>query len=108
VDTTVPEDEDLARWLDEVERRRDPSHQRSWPPSRWRAVVTGARLRVEETQEYRKRHELEPWLARSGCTGDAAAEVREAFATAPDAIKKAYLVDDVSFTDTKLCLRATK
>lgn len=108
VDTTVPEDETLARWLDDVERRRDPSHQRSWPPSRWRAVVSGARLRVDETQAYRKRHELEPWLARSGCTGDAADEVRETFATAPDAAKAAYLIDDVSYTDTKICLRATK
>ena len=108
VDTTVPEDEALARWLDDVERRRDPSHQRSWPPSRWRAVVSGARLRVEETQTYRKRHELEPWLARSGCTGAAAEEVREAFANAPDAARQAFLVDDMSYTDTKLCLRALR
>ncbi|HEV2891396.1 MAG TPA: class I SAM-dependent methyltransferase [Frankiaceae bacterium] len=108
VDTTVPEDDDLARWLDDVERRRDPSHQRSWPPSRWRAVVSGARLRVEETQAYRKRHELEPWLARSGCVGDAAEDVRRRFREAPDAARAAYLIDDVSYTDTKLCLRATK
>lgn len=108
VDTTVPEDPELARWLDDVERRRDPSHQRSWPPSRWRAVVSGARLRVEETQEYRKRHELEPWLARSGCTGEAAEAVRAAFRDAPDAARQAYLIDEESYTDTKLCLRATK
>lgn len=108
VDTTVPEDESLAAWLDDVERRRDPSHGRSWPPSRWRAVVTGARLRVEETQAFRKRHELEPWLARSGCIGDAAEDVRRRFREAPDAMRHAYLIDDVSYTDTKLCLRATK
>ena len=108
VDTTVPEDETLARWLDDVERQRDPSHQRSWPPSRWRAVVSGARLRVDETQEYRKRHEIEPWLARSGCTGAAAESVREAFAGASDAARAAYLIDGESYTDTKLCLRATK
>lgn len=108
VDTTVPEDDDLAAWLDDVERRRDPSHQRSWPPSRWRAVVSGARLRVEETQAYRKRHELDPWLARSGCVGDAAEDVRRRFREAPEAARKAYLIDDVSYTDTKLCLRATK
>ncbi|HEX8001968.1 MAG TPA: class I SAM-dependent methyltransferase [Mycobacteriales bacterium] len=108
VDTTVPEDETLARWLDDVERRRDPSHQRSWPPSRWRAVVSGARLRVEETQLYRKRHEIEPWLARSGCTGDAADEVRTTFANAPAEARAAFIIDEASYTDTKLCLRATK
>jgi SAM-dependent methyltransferase len=108
VDTTVPEDEELARWLDDVERRRDPSHQRSWTPSRWRAVLSGARLTVNETQLYRKRHELAPWLARSGCTGAAADEVRAAFANAPERARSAYLIDDVSYTDTKVCLRATK
>jgi SAM-dependent methyltransferase len=107
VDTTVPEDEALAAWLDDVERRRDPSHGRSWPPSRWRAVVSGARLRVEETQLYRKRHPLEPWLARSGCTGERAADVRRRFADAPDEVKAAYLIDGESYTDTKLCLRAS-
>lgn len=108
VDTTVPEDENLARWLDDVERRRDPSHGRSWPPSRWRAVLSGARLDVAETQLYRKRHPLEPWLARSGCAGDAAEEVRRTFAEAPDAMRKAYLIDAESYTDTKICVRATK
>jgi ubiquinone/menaquinone biosynthesis C-methylase UbiE len=108
VDTTVPEDVGLAGWLDDVERRRDPSHGTSWPPSRWRAVVSGARLHVDEVQLYRKRHPLEPWLARSGCVGDAAEDVRRRFREAPPDVKAAYLVDDESYTDTKLCLRATK
>ena len=108
VDTTVPLDDDLARWLDDIERRRDPSHQQAWSPSRWRAVVTGARLDVAETQLFAKRHEIEPWLARAGCTGDAAEDVRQRFATAPDAARKAFAIDDVSYTDTKVCLRAVK
>jgi SAM-dependent methyltransferase len=108
VDTTVPEDEALAAWLDDVERRRDPSHGRSWPPSRWRAVLAGARLRVEETQAYRKRHPLDAWLARSGCAGERADDVRRRFAEAPENVRAAYLIDGESYTDTKLCLRATK
>jgi SAM-dependent methyltransferase len=108
VDTTVPLDEGLAAWLDDVERRRDPSHQQSWPPSRWRAVVSGARLDVAETQLYRKRHELEPWLARAGCTGERADEVRAIFANAPAQAGEAFAIDGVSYTDTKVCLRAVK
>lgn len=108
VDTTVPLDEELAAWLDDVERRRDPSHERAWSPIRWRAVVSGARLDVAETQLYRKRHEIEPWLARAGCTGDAADDVRRRFRDAPARAREAFAIDDVSYTDTKVCLRAVK
>jgi SAM-dependent methyltransferase len=113
VDTTVPEDDELAGWLDDVERMRDPSHQRSWAPSRWHAVVSGARMLVGELQLYRKRHELTPWLARSGCVGDAADAVRQRFREAPEAVRSAYLIepagdDVVAYSDTKVCIRATK
>lgn len=113
VDTTVPEDDELARWLDDVERLRDQSHRRSWAPSRWRAVLGGAGLRIDETQVYRKRHELEPWLARARCVGDAADAVRRRFREAPEPARSAYLIewhdnDVVAYSDTKICIRATK
>ncbi|HVE63294.1 MAG TPA: class I SAM-dependent methyltransferase [Mycobacteriales bacterium] len=114
VDTTVPEDDELARWLDEVERLRDPSHGQSWSPARWHAVCAGARLRVDETQLTRKRHELEPWLARAGCVGARAEEVRRRFREANAPVRAAYdiEVDDTgtvaAYTDSKICLRATK
>lgn len=114
VDTTVPEEDDLARWLDDVERLRDPSHGRSWPASRWRAVLRGSRLDVAETTLTRKRHPMEQWLARSGCVGDTAEEVRRRFREADAAARAAYRVeveDDgtvAAYTDTKICVRATK
>ena len=106
VDTAAPEDPELARWLDDVERLRDPSHGRAWSPSRWRAVLRGARFDVPEVTTYRKRHALEPWLARSGCTGDAAERVRARFQSAPPAAREEFRIDDTSYTDTKVCLRA--
>lgn len=114
VDTTGPEDDALRVWLDDVERRRDPSHLRVRPPSWWRAVVTGARLRVDNVTTTRKRHELEPWLARAGCVGEAAAEVRRRFAAAPDAARRELSIEvdsggtPVAYTDTKICLAASK
>ena len=114
VDTTVPEDDLLAAWLDDVERLRDPSHVKSWPVSRWRAVVGGARLQVAESLLTRKRHELEPWLQRAGCTDAAADVVRTRFADAPADVRAAYQVEldadggVVAYTDSKLCLRAVK
>jgi SAM-dependent methyltransferase len=113
VDTTVPEDDEVASWLNDVERLRDPSHRRDWAPSRWRAVLSGAPLQVGEVQLYQKRHELEPWLARAGCVGAAADAVRQRFREAPQPARSAYRIewaddDVVAYTDTKICIRATK
>ncbi|MCA1824696.1 MAG: trehalose-phosphatase [Mycobacteriales bacterium] len=114
VDTTVPEDEALAQWINDLERVRDPSHQRAWPATRWAAVVTGAGLRITESRAFRKQHPLEPWLARAGCDDTQRAEVHARLrAATPEAIDAYDLVFDdagepVSFTDTKLCIQAVK
>ena len=113
VDTTVPEDEALAKWVNDVERLRDPSHGQAWPPSRWQVVLGGAGLRIVETRTFRKRHSMEAWLGRAACTGAAAAEVRARFRAAPEAARAAYGIESddagevIAYTDTKLCLRAT-
>ena len=113
VDTAVPEDDGVAAWLNDVERLRDPSHVRSWPASRWRAVVAGARLAVAESHLTPKRHAVEPWLDRSGCAGDTAEEVRSRFRHASAEVRSAYRIEVdgdvvVAYTDSKLCLRAVK
>jgi SAM-dependent methyltransferase len=113
VDSAVPEDDALGHWLNDVELLRDPSHQRSWPPSRWRAVLTGARLQVDETRSVRKRHELGPWLTRAGCVGDRAEAVLGRFRAAGHDVRSAYEIEyaarePVAFTDIKLCVRASK
>jgi ubiquinone/menaquinone biosynthesis C-methylase UbiE len=108
VDTTVPEDEELAAWLNQIEAIRDPSHVRARPVSWWRAICTGAGLQVDEALTVAKRHPLEPWLARSGCAGPAADEVRRRFATAPAGARDAFRIEPDAYTDRKLCLRATR
>jgi ubiquinone/menaquinone biosynthesis C-methylase UbiE len=114
VDTTVPEDPDAARWIDDVERLRDPSHVRALPESAWTELVDRAGLRLEETTTVRKGHPLEAWLSRSGCEGDAAEEVRRRMREAPASIVSHWSVeldeagDPVAFTDSKLCLRAVR
>ena len=46
----------------------------------WRGLFAQAGLEVEAVEREEKRVELEPWLERSGCTGDEAARVRELLA----------------------------
>lgn len=85
--------------VEEAERLRDPTHVRSYTESEWRGFLTAAGFEVDRVGRFPKRHPLEPWLARVGCTGETAARVRELLADrmAPDG--NVWL-------DTKILLRA--
>ena len=63
--------------LEEAERLRDPSHVRSYSEEEWRSMLEGAGLRVADVRIFSYPVELQPWLDRTGCTGDDAARVRE-------------------------------
>jgi SAM-dependent methyltransferase len=63
--------------LEDAERVRDPSHVRNYSEDEWRSLLERAGLRVEDVRFFDKPIELEPWLARAGCTGAEAARVRE-------------------------------
>ncbi len=62
---------------EEAERLRDPSHVRNYDESEWRRFLADAGLAVEEVRTFDFPIELEPWLARTACTGAYAERVRE-------------------------------
>ena len=63
--------------LEEAERVRDPSHVRCYTLEEWRTLFEDVGLGIADVRFLPQRVELEPWLERAGCTGDAAARVRE-------------------------------
>ena len=65
---------------EEAEKIRDPSHVRNYSEQEWRGFLDAAGLDVEEVQVFDFPIELGPWLERTGCTGEAAARVRELMA----------------------------
>jgi len=85
--------------VEEAERLRDPTHVRSYSEAEWRGYLEAAGLRVERVGRYPKRHPLQPWLDRVGCTGPTAERVRTLLADrmAPD---------EPVWLDTKILLRA--
>jgi SAM-dependent methyltransferase len=61
---------------EEADRLRDPSHVRNYSEAEWRALFADAGLEVEEARTLEHPVALEPWLERSGCTGEEAERVR--------------------------------
>ena len=63
--------------LEEAEKLRDPSHVRCYTVDEWRQLFADEGLGVDDVRFLPQRVELEPWLDRAGCAGEAAARVRE-------------------------------
>jgi SAM-dependent methyltransferase len=62
---------------EEADRLRDPSHVRNYGVSEWESFFDLAGLRIAEERHFTRPLEIDPWLARVGCSGDDAARVRE-------------------------------
>ena len=64
----------------EAETLRDPTHKRSLSPEEWHDLFVDAGLEVEQELFFSKEHDMDEWLARTGCTGETAERVRELLA----------------------------
>jgi SAM-dependent methyltransferase len=84
-----------------AERLRDPAHVRSYSEEEWREMLASAALEVERVEFFEKTHDLEDWLARTGCTGEEAERVREL-------LRPATSDDGTTWSDTKIVVKARK
>jgi len=112
-DSCAPADPALDAFLDAIERRRDPTHVRSYTEAEWRATLEGAGLEVTRREIYRKSHSIDEWLTTGGTSEETACAVRDAFARAVEPVLSHYEVmfEDgrpVRFTDEKLVVRAER
>ena len=94
-DTAVPDDElEAADWQNAVERERDASHGANLSPETWRRLVEAAGLRVTDLDAAGTGIglELSAWLETAGCAGERAERVRQLFADAPEAARRAFQI----------------
>ena len=86
---------------EEAERLRDPTHVRNYTEDEWRSFFEEAGLEVEQIEPFEKTHELEAWLARTGCSGEDAERVKELLADR-------MTPDRSAWTDTKIVVKGRK
>ncbi len=79
-----------------AEKLRDPSHVRNYTEQEWRDFFAAAGIEVEHVRVFSYPIELEPWLERTACGGDEAAEVRRLLADR---------IDDRNVTFERIALR---
>ncbi len=61
----------------EAEKLRDPTHVRSLSADEWRELLVEAGLEIEQELFFSKEHDMDEWLARTGCDGEDAERVKE-------------------------------
>ncbi|MBI4199012.1 MAG: class I SAM-dependent methyltransferase [Chloroflexi bacterium] len=111
-DTVAPEEDALNHWMNEVERRRDPSHQRDLKVSAWLGLLARTGLQVTHATMTTVELEFNDWVQRSGTPERAVEGLRRDFLTAPDDVKAAFGVqprgESMDFRWPMLVARAVK
>lgn len=111
-DSLAPDDVELAAFLHALERRRDPTHVRSLTRAAWLREIAAAGLQVTRETVYRKRHDFDQWLRRSGLDEPEIAAIAQAVRAAPRALRAALFRLEgprvVELRDRKLILRAER
>jgi len=107
------EDRDHAAFILEVERRRDPSHVRTFTQREWAAFLKAAGLTVIDEAVMDKERLWEQWTGRARMTEAAKAELERFVLSSPAPYLEAFKFKIVggrirSFSDRMLLLRADR
>jgi ubiquinone/menaquinone biosynthesis C-methylase UbiE len=92
IDGTVPDDFPEAEdWLNQVEKLRDPSHNRLLPPRQWRSLCEQNGLTVEKLEvAFRKQPDLEWYFDTAATAPENREKVRALIAAAAAPIREHY------------------
>lgn len=101
VDSTAPEDADLDRQWNHIEKLRDPSHVRNHTPSEWRSMLADAGLRVtfEESSfalENGRPMDFAAWVRRMNTPPEAVEELTRLFREASPELAAALHIEIAS------------
>jgi SAM-dependent methyltransferase len=105
--------EELAAFILEIERRRDPSHVRAYRQLEWTAFLRAVGLTVINEAIMSKRRPWEEWTGRMRMRPEDRADLERFVLAAPARCREAFdfTIEDgriISFSDRMLLLRADR
>ena len=104
-DQALPVHRPSATWVDDFERRRDPSHNRAYSETGWRRHFARAGLRVEQGAPVVKRHNLPDWARRQGNDAAAIARLDALLREAPAPAALWFAPRDLGSADASFLIR---
>lgn len=88
VDNVVPPDDQVAAYLNQFERLRDPSHHCAHPVRHLEAFFADAGLIVEHHECLKKEMEFAPWATRMGAGQEMVTKLERLLREAPDGVRE--------------------
>ena len=107
VDNYAPDEPMLERWLDELERTRDPSHVRSHTLTGWLSLMKQAGFATRVDATLVTALDTEDWLVRSQTSEPNARRAREMLRTATPTARETFRIHDRGFSLLKALIVAT-
>ncbi len=89
-------------WHNELERWRDPTHERARSPSEWKAIAEAVGFTVRSTDVVYQSHDVEDWLDRVECPADRRERALQMLRDIPNDIRDSYRPQTV---DGRLLMR---
>lgn len=117
VDSTSPDNDDLDRQYNHIEKLRDPSHVRNYRPGVWRAMVEEAGLRIETLAldyytENGRPMDFHAWTARMKTPPAAVEELERLFRGASRELRAALRIEisgaAIGFCVPQITIAATR
>jgi SAM-dependent methyltransferase len=109
-DSLAPDQPAVAGFLEDLEKRRDPTHVHSLTRAEWGAASAAAGLRIARETVYRKRHPFDLWVRRTGLSDREIADLVAHILSASQEIRHALFEIEggeiVALLDRKLIFRA--
>jgi len=107
------DDAEVAAFITEVERRRDPTHIRAYRAVEWKAFLRAAGLTVMDSTVVTKLRPWDEWTTRTRMTPDGRRDLDAFVLAAPEKCRAAFDFTLAggrveSFTDRMLLLRADR
>ena len=94
-DAVAPEQDNLASWMNEIQRRRDFSHVESRKISTITKILTNSGFKVTHDDYQRVYLRFNEWTARTNVRSEEVKALRRDFLEAPNAIREAFQVAPV-------------
>jgi ubiquinone/menaquinone biosynthesis C-methylase UbiE len=93
IDNIVPDDPDVATYINTFERLRDDSHVRCLSIAEWTQLLAEVGLRVVRAQTQRKRHDFSEWVHRTARDEGQAARVERYIAAGSERARQVCRVE---------------